>query len=77
MSLGENAAARRGTSTSCSKVLIRRFAAASSAACSPVVPDRFPASTSAFFIHPYNVVKWTPESFAIWASSTSGSRLRP
>lgn len=30
---------------------------------------------SAFFIHAYRVVKWTPKSFAIAESSTPGSRF--
>lgn len=38
--------------------------------CLQSAGGRSPASTSAFLIHPYRVVKGTPKTFEIWATST-------
>lgn len=63
-----NPAARRRTSTSCSNALIRCLATAIRG-----LLTRGPGIVPGLFIHPYRDVKWTPKSFAIWATSTPGS----
>ncbi|WP_441327506.1 hypothetical protein [Kocuria sp.] len=65
-------AGRRRTSFSLSSSLFRRRCSACSLA---VAPFFMPSSASAFFNYAYNVVKWIPKSFAIWDSSTPGSRF--
>ncbi len=69
------AAARRSTSTSCSRSQLRLRSSRSSAFSEQVTPGFWPVSTSSARSHLSSVPTWMPKSFAICASVISGPQL--
>src|SRR5699024_11461295 len=65
------AAARRRTSTSCSRSLFRLRSSRSSAFSDLVKPGFCPCSTRSSLSHLLSVLTWIPKSFAICASVSS------